>query len=1258
MDICAYHVHSHYSFGDSILDLDKMAKKCASAGIKSVVLTEHGHLASAMKFHSICESNGIKPIHGVEVYVKNENAFRDKEEKEEPDDLKEDHIQDEDHGGNPKEKKSFHLVLVARNKAGLIELQNICGDAYRNNFVRKPMVNSKTILEYARNGNIICGTACLGSQFSSLIRSGLNNDLKNLLMDYKNAFGDYFFVEIQLNEMKDQIEVNTKLIESASKVIGTNCFIYGMDAHYLNAEDYSAREMVRMIRQKKTIDSETYKPSDVKDIFLKTYADILESYSKCGRYVDSRIFARCIKNTMKLDEICENYSIKSKEWHLPKYVPFDDEIKTYGNSCKEIFAGKVKDGFDNLVRFGKIPQDRIDEYSGQIAYETKIISDKGFEDYFLVAKDAMDYAVKNGARQGPGRGSASSSIIAWCLGLTDLDPIHHGLIFERFLSPSRNDLVDLDLDISSEEKELIEPYLKKRYGIENVAHVAIYGTYGAKTLIRDIARVMGWPYPLANEVSKHFDLNESFEDGCKRLIDNKIVKQDAIDFIQEHYDEYKSYIDKLDGLVRNLGKHAAGVVVAPDRIENFVPVHRLDGQIMASYTEGSDSRELSDSGLAKFDFLGLTGCSVIRDAEKLIKKNRDVSIEIPFYGEDKDVYQEIFATANCDFIFQFASQQMKSLLKQANPKCLQDIANINGLYRPAVIKAGGIERYFDGKKTIDSGREIEYAHESMKSVLDPTYGTFVFQEQLMQITKDVAGFSMSEAEDFRKTLKLYKLLNEKRDSNDTVVAEHWKKFNATLEKFKNGCIQYGKLTEEKADELFHQIGKYSDYLFNKCLGENSRVITPNGCVLIRDINIGDTVFSYDYESKITYETKVKDKINSGMKNCFKIMHKDGTSVECTLDHKFMSLDGKMIPMSQILAANSDAWAEIEYVTDMGKCQTYDLEIDDKNHNFLLDGNFVTSNSHSLSYSIIAFQMAWLQHYYPVEFFACVLAHTVNKDQDLIDAIRYIKNSGIEVIPPDINMSQAGFSIRDNKIYFGLDFIKGIGGKDCKKIVDGQPYKNANDLIYKLFVNGVNKRAVEGIIMPGLCDSLFLNRKKLLTAWEAIRASNKGTKRPSAEETKKLIDDTLRCSIEDFSKYEKIAACKQFFGFYFGSHPIEMYSKYFAMLDCVSPSNVDLNDSGVRVGGIVASVDHRITKSKKPYVIIGIEDNSSKIVFKGWNAFVNYLEKHNIVPSEGDFIVVNLNNDKFGYTIDQKTLYEKDLGNMGYIDVTKLAETDN
>lgn len=1114
-DFCAFHVHSDFSVGDSIIGIEKLVRKCHENNIKSCTLTDHGNLCGMMKFHDACRKYGIKPISGCELYVQNPE-WNWKEEKSKKKD------EDDHYKSGSKKRKNFHLILIAKNKQGLVELQKIVGSAYRHNFYRRPMTTNRMILKYARNGNLICSTACIGSQFGQLALEGKFDQLNNLLIKFEEAFKDDFFVELQINNLEEQKFVNEVLIESASKIIGSDSFIYGMDAHYLNAEDYNAREAVKCIRYKKSFFDDDYYKSEVVDLNLKALEEVWQSYEKYGNYLSPHILECAINNASKVSSRCENYDIKNSTWSIPEYIV--DGEKKRGKEAQRIFYEKVMKGFKKLIEEERIEKSKIDKYILRLKHEINVIVNKGFENYFLVTVDAIDYVRSIKGYVGPGRGSGSSSLVAWSLGLTDIDPIKHGLIFERFLSPQRKDCVDLDIDISSEERDKIDEYLRSKYGEDAVCHVATYSTYGPKTLIRDIARIMKWDYKFAHEIGNAFELTEKFEEGYERITSHKLVSKEAIDFFKKHYDSYSYYMDRLTDLVRNMGKHAAGCVVVPsDSFEEYAPVHRLKDEILASYTEGADSRELSDCGLVKFDFLGLTNCSVIREALQYINKNVDKKVTIPCEYNDPKVYDTVFLNADTDLIFQFSSSNMKRLMKEAEPKNIQELANINALYRPAVIKAGGIKEYFDGKSIIDEGGEIDYIHHSMKDILNESFSAWLYQEQLMQITRKVAGFTFAEAEDFRKTIKLYKLLDEERDSEDASVAAHRKKFNNTMDHFFNGAQEFGGLSKEKAQGLLETLKKYSTYLFNK--------------------------------------------------------------------------------------------------------------------------------SHSLSYSVIAYQMAWLQTYFPVEFFTAVLKYTKNEDNKMIDVVRYVKNHGVNVKFPGINKSKEDFSIQDGKIVFGFKFIKGIGDKPAAKIVQMQPFENAVDLVYRFVKKKINKKAAEGILMTGVCDELHDNRKQLYDVWAEARTK----KFKENEKLVRFIANKLESSAEDFNEAERFSIEKKFFNFYLKEHPFTKFKKYIRGLYAFPPSEVPEHEDYVKVGGIINEINHRRTKNKKPYVVIGVEDTKSKIMFKGWSNFVSFLEKQRFQLKEGDLIVANLKRDKFGYTVNSKNLYSKDLDRASFINLSAALE---
>jgi len=748
-------------------------------GIQGASLTEHGNMSSALRFWHECKKNDINPILGIEAYV-NDNRTVDTGD-----------------GENIERKKDRHIVLLAKNHAGFKDLVHISGEAFMEGFYYRPRTYNKLILE--RAGNIIVTTACLGSSFMEF------KETDRLMNEYKEAFGDDFYIELQLNEVSEQKNHNAFLLEFAERL--KIPVILGLDAHYAEEGDEFLLLIKQLISKGATHrEWEEYQRDPVeakrkifanslRELYIRRYEQWFDASKQLGYDYTTAQIEEWLENTneisSKVDIDIPLYDIK-----YPKYEP------PQNMTVEQYFKRLCREGFESLYFRERIPKNRIEEYKKHLINEINVIVAKGFASYFLIIVDILQEVRRMGGRVGAGRGSVVGSLVAYCLGITNLDPIKHELYFERFINESRKDPVDIDVDISSDEQKEIETFLKKKYGDRSVAHVANYSKFGAKTVLRDISRVMGWPLAITNTVAKLFDDDTSLEDNIRALQSRKTTTQ-VSDFLKSRSSDLLRWGRKLEGQVRHSGAHASGTVIAPGVLYDYIPIMKAKNTIFTAFQEGTDIREVSEIGLIKLDLLGLNTCSIIKDTLANIKyyTGMDVTDKLEMDSlEDKNVYDR-FAIADTLDIFQFASEGMRKILVEATPENMTELATINALYRPATIKSGVVSQYIKNKK--DPGR-IQYIHPKLEPILGRTFGVIAFQEQVMRIFTDVGGFTLAEADNTRQQMKLvYKTIDKARK----------REWEATIEKFREGCRKEG-MDDKTIDNLINKIVSYSSYAFN------------------------------------------------------------------------------------------------------------------------------------------------------------------------------------------------------------------------------------------------------------------------------------------------------------------------------------------------------------------------------------------------------------------------------------------------------------
>lgn len=781
------HAHSCYSFGDGAMKIEDYAKKVKSLGMTGASLTEHGNMTSSLKFYKEFRKNNLNPIIGVEAYLNDDRENKETDDKE-------------SHENEVKSKNS-HIILLAKNYEGYKNLVYITGEAFYNGFYYKPRTTNRIIFE--RHNGVIVTTACAASQFALALKND-EKELEKLLIRYKEVFEDDFYVEIQFNEVDFQKPYNEALLR-LSKKLGIKPII-GIDAHYLDAEDWYLQQIKMLINQQSSfedLNNVKRKPwlLDYKSFYVKSYDEIIESAKTFGYDYKKQDLEEWLDNTNEINSKCKvEIPFYKFQFPIPNIPNNEDSIEYFKRLCWE--------GFDKRLKENRIPKKKEPSYRTQLETEINVIIKKGFADYFLIVYDALSKVRALGGRVGAGRGSVPGSLASYCLEITNLDPIQHGLYFERFMNLEREDPADIDVDISSDEQKIIESELKKEYGIDSVAHIANYTKFGAKSIIRDLFRVMTFDYGTANLISKNFDDSLSLEDNWTSL-KKKTVASEIKPFMNEKEEFILKWGNKLEDQVRQAGSHASGTVVSPGKIYDHIPVIKLKNEFLTGYQEGADEREVSEIGLIKLDLLGLNTCSIINDTLKLVKERTGADITHKMESDtldDKNVYDR-FARGDTLDIFQFGSPSMRNILIESEASTFTDIATINGLFRPAAIKNGFVQLYIDSKKHPE---RITYLHPKLEHILKDTYGVSVFQEQLMEILKDLGGFTIAEADKARKVMKyLYKGNQDNPDRKGD--------FEKVLHKFEKGAKKNG-MTQESIDILLEQMSKYSEYCFCKAHG--------------------------------------------------------------------------------------------------------------------------------------------------------------------------------------------------------------------------------------------------------------------------------------------------------------------------------------------------------------------------------------------------------------------------------------------------------
>lgn len=745
------HVHTEYSLLDGSIRIKDLIKQTKELGMNAIAITDHGSMFGVIQFYKEAIKQGIKPIIGSEVYVAM-NKYTEKE---------------------PKDKSQYHLVLLAENNQGYENLMKIVSEAYVNGFYYKPRIDHDVLRE--NSSGIIALSACLGGEVQQYLLDNNYNKAKEIAAKYLDIFGENnFFLELQNHGIEEQIEVNKNLVKLSEELgIGLIC---SNDVHYLRKEDALVHDVLLCIQTGKTVDEKNRMKFPTEEFYLKSPQEMNYLF---GEYTNA------LKNTVLIGERC-NVELEFGNLHLPEFkLP---EGYTNSEYLYKLSMEGIKEKYKNIT---VEIQERFD-------YEFNTIVDMGFVDYFLIVWDFIKYAKDNDIMVGPGRGSAAGSIISYGLGIIDIDPLEYGLLFERFLNPERITMPDIDIDFCYERREEVIQYVIKKYGADKVAQIATFGTMAAKGAIRDVGRAINMSYGQVDYIAKMIPTDLGMTIG-KALEVNKTLKEEY-----DNNHEVRNLVDMalaVEGLSRHTSTHAAGVVISKEPITKYVPLLRNGDSITTQY----NMIELEELGLLKMDFLGLRTLTVIRDTVKLIEENHDIIVNFEELSYEDPNVLEMFARAETLGIFQFESPGMRAFLKELKPNVFENLIAANSLYRPGPMNQ--IPTFVACKH---DNSLIEYIHPKLEHILDVTYGCIVYQEQVMQIVRDIGGYSLGQADLVRRAMgkKDMKVMEKERknfiygqiDDNGSIIVP--------------GAIRNG-VDEKSATRIYDLMIDFANYAFNK-----------------------------------------------------------------------------------------------------------------------------------------------------------------------------------------------------------------------------------------------------------------------------------------------------------------------------------------------------------------------------------------------------------------------------------------------------------
>ena len=744
------HVHTHYSLLDGLAKVEDIVQKAKNDGMTAVAITDHGVMYGVIDFYKKCRSAGIKPIIGVEAYIVNDRKRKERSEEE-----------------------RFHMILLAENNEGYKNLIKLTSIAHLEGFYYKPRIDWEVLKKHS--AGLICLSACLQGEVPRSILKGFSDEqLKVVVEKYQNVFGvNNFFLEVQHNpNIPEQKIINNKMFEIGKAwnipIVCTN------DSHYLNSEDAEAHDILLCLQTKRTKNEKNRMSMLGEDFSFMTQQQMADNF---------RSNPEILENTVKIAERC-NVEITLGKIHLPVFeLPegvSDDEY--LHNMCLDNIPSRF--GFDAQLGNFTPEQQKVME---RLDYELSIIKKTGFASYFLIVQDFIVWAKNHGVVVGPGRGSAAGSLVAYLTRITNLDPLKYDLLFERFLNPERISMPDVDTDFADEHREEVIRYVESKYGKDHVAQIITFGTMAARAAIRDVGRVLELPYSFCDKVSKLIPMNMG--------LDEAIEKVEEVKDLYEHNDDAKQLIDfarKLEGVSRHASTHACGVVITRDPVDEYCPRQFARDQEETIVTQYS-LHPVEDIGILKMDFLGLKNLTIIERTCEIVEKMLGEKIDIDNIPlDDKSAYK-LFQEGKTTGVFQFESSGMKRYLKQLKPNNIEDLIAMVALYRPGPMDL--IPSYISRKHGLE---RVDYVHPLLERSLKKTFGIAIYQEQIMQMARDLAGFTLGEADVLRKAMgkKIVELLAEQK------------------EKFVAGCVK-NNVSREVGRQVFAFIEPFAGYGFNR-----------------------------------------------------------------------------------------------------------------------------------------------------------------------------------------------------------------------------------------------------------------------------------------------------------------------------------------------------------------------------------------------------------------------------------------------------------
>ena len=1053
------HLHTEYSLLDGANRIKPLVARLKELGYTHAAITDHGVMYGVIDFYNECKNAGITPVIGCEVYI-----CQDRFEK---------------HGAA---REYSHLILLCENETGYRNLVTLVSAGYTEGFYYRPRIDYGLLRKHSEG--LICLSACLSGDLPKMLLQGRMDEAKAYALQMQEIFGKgRYYIELMDHGLPEERMVLPRLrrvaLETGIPLVATN------DCHYLYRDDAAAQEVLMCIQTGKTLQDETRMRMESQELYVKSEDEMRQLFRDCPEAVD---------NAQKIADIC-HVEFDFGTLHLPHFP-----IET-GETALEMLTRLCMDGLRQL--YPDQYADPASEPRTRLQYELDMIHQMGYVDYFLIVWDFINYAKSHGIMVGPGRGSGAGSIVAYTLHITMLDPLKYNLLFERFLNPERMSMPDLDIDFCYERRQEVIDYVARKYGSDHVSQIITFGTLKAKAAIRDVGRVLGMSYASVDVVAKAipFSLDMTLEKA------HRVSPQ--LRELLESDPQYLRLFDmakKLEGMPRNASTHAAGVLITAKPVTEYVPLQLNDDVVTTQYPMGT----LERLGLLKMDFLGLRTLTVIRDTLDLLRaEGVDMKPEdIPM--DDAGVYRMI-SQGDTDGVFQLESGGMRIFLQNMKPECFEDIIAAISLYRPGPMES--IPRYISGKQNPGSTR---YAHPLLEPILGVTYGCMVYQEQVMQIVRDLAGYSLGRSDLMRRAMA--------KKKHDVMAQEREYFVNGMLDEngsvLIDGAVRRG-VPKEVAEHIFDEMSAFASYAFNK--------------------------------------------------------------------------------------------------------------------------------SHAAAYAMVAVQTAWLKLHHPVPFMTAIMNSMLDNTPKVAAYIQYCRQSGIPILPPDVNKSVWRFSVdRDADgrpgIRFGLGGVKNVG-HGAVRMMENERKKGAFvsifDFIERCSSETLNKRAVECLIKAGAFDSLGHNRAQLLQVYESLMDDTALKRRNNVAGQMSLFDiglpqDTPTSSMFVMPNVPEqplnvlLSMEREMTGVYITGHPLDevadlLRTGFTTVADVLEMAESEAGGmayDGVQasMAGILTAAKGKITKKGSMMGIFTLEDLTGQVeglVFpKVYEKYAHLLEVDELVIAEG------------------------------------------